>query len=153
MAEASKLFDSSGGPSKGNKQDAVNSAGMTIMKLMVQSKFSGGSAGGMGGLMSMASSITSVHQFMRLQPSAGQQIYVEKVYKLIRCDYSVQYGKFVTSLFLSAWHVGNCWECMMKTSFFKDDRHEVITGRHIWLSPARLREQYTPWGYALRNVL
>jgi len=60
MAEASKLFDKSGGTSHGNKQDAVNSAGLTIMKLMVQSKLSGGhttggkDSGGLGGLMSMA---------------------------------------------------------------------------------------------------
>lgn len=54
MAEASKLFDSSGGSSQGNKQDAINSAGMTIMKLMVQSKLGGG-GGGMGGLMSIVS--------------------------------------------------------------------------------------------------
>ena len=40
MAEALKLFDSSG--AKGNKQDAVNSAAMTMMKLMIQSKLSGG---------------------------------------------------------------------------------------------------------------
>jgi len=52
MAEASKLFDSSS--SQGNKQDAVNSAGMTIMKLLVQSKLGGGGGGGMGGLMSLA---------------------------------------------------------------------------------------------------
>lgn len=45
MAEALKLFDSSG--AQGNKQDAVNSAAMTMMKLMVQSKFSGsGTTGG-----------------------------------------------------------------------------------------------------------
>jgi hypothetical protein len=59
MAEASKLFDKSGGSAHGNKQDAVNSAGMTIMKLMVQSKFSGTTggkeSGGLGGLMSMVS--------------------------------------------------------------------------------------------------
>ena len=57
MAEASKLFDKSGGSSHGGKQDAVNSAGMTIMKLMVQSKFSGTTggkdSGGLSGLMSM----------------------------------------------------------------------------------------------------
>ena len=57
MAEASKLFDKSGGSAHGNKQDAVNSAGMTIMKLMVQSKFSGTTggkeSGGLSGLMSM----------------------------------------------------------------------------------------------------
>jgi len=58
MAEASKLFDSSGGSAQGNKQDAVNSAGLTIMKLFVQSKLGGGGGagvGGMGGLMSLAS--------------------------------------------------------------------------------------------------
>ena len=80
MAEASKLFDKSGGTSHGNKQDAVNSAGLTIMKLMVQSKFSGGhttggkDSGGLSGLMSMVSyspvSIRSgVHIFLRLANS------------------------------------------------------------------------------------
>jgi len=58
MAEASKLFDKHGGSTQGTKQDAVNSAGMTIMKLLVQSKFSGTTggkdSGGLGGLMSMA---------------------------------------------------------------------------------------------------
>ena len=59
MAEASKLFDQSGGASSGGKQDAVNGAAMTVTKLLVQSKFSsltgGGNSGGMGGLMSMVS--------------------------------------------------------------------------------------------------
>ena len=57
MAEATKLFDKSGGATSGNKQDAVNGAAMTVMKLMVQSKFSGavggGNSGGLGGLMSL----------------------------------------------------------------------------------------------------
>ncbi|KAG6827052.1 hypothetical protein H0H92_013369 [Tricholoma furcatifolium] len=59
MAEATKLFDSAGGGSSGNKQEAVNSAAMTVMKLMVQSKLSGfmggGNSGGLSGLLSMAS--------------------------------------------------------------------------------------------------
>jgi len=59
MAEASKLFDRSGGASSGNKQDAVNGAAMTVMKLMVQSKMSGmvggKDSGGLSGLMGMAS--------------------------------------------------------------------------------------------------
>jgi len=61
MAEASKLFDKSGGAASGNKQDAVNGAAMTVMKLLVQSKLSGGStggassSGGLGSMMSMAS--------------------------------------------------------------------------------------------------
>ncbi|THH02619.1 hypothetical protein EW026_g318 [Hermanssonia centrifuga] len=59
MAEASKLFDSAGGAASGNKQDAVNGAAMTVMKLLVQSKFSGttggGNSGGLGGLMGLAS--------------------------------------------------------------------------------------------------
>ncbi|KAH8099335.1 hypothetical protein BXZ70DRAFT_1009149 [Cristinia sonorae] len=59
MAEASKLFDKSGGTASGNKQDAVNGAAMTVMKLLVQSKFSattgGGDKGSLGGLMSLAS--------------------------------------------------------------------------------------------------
>ncbi|KAL4243077.1 Beta-flanking protein [Abortiporus biennis] len=58
MAEATKLFDKSGGASSGNKQDAVNGAAMTVMKLLVQSKFSGttggGSSGGLGQLMGLA---------------------------------------------------------------------------------------------------
>jgi branched-subunit amino acid transport protein AzlD len=57
MAEASKLFDRSGGASSGNKQDAVNGAAMTVMKLMVQSKMSGmvggKDSGGLSGLMGM----------------------------------------------------------------------------------------------------
>ncbi|KAA1467999.1 beta-flanking protein [Dentipellis sp. KUC8613] len=62
MAEASKLFDKSGGGSGGNKQDAVNGAAMTVVKLLVQSKFSGavgsGNSGGLGGLMTLASKFT-----------------------------------------------------------------------------------------------
>ncbi|EPQ60406.1 hypothetical protein GLOTRDRAFT_113054 [Gloeophyllum trabeum ATCC 11539] len=58
MAEATQLFDSKGAVS-GNKQDAVNSAAMTVMKLLVQSKFSGttggGNSGGLGSLMGLAS--------------------------------------------------------------------------------------------------
>ena len=57
MAEASKLFDQSGGGSQGGKQDAVNGAAMTVTKLLVQSKFSGMTggkdSGGLGGLASM----------------------------------------------------------------------------------------------------
>lgn len=65
MAEATKLFDKSGGAASGNKQDAVNGAAMTVMKLLVQSKFSGGgstggsNSGGLGQLTSLAS------QFMK----------------------------------------------------------------------------------------
>lgn len=55
MAEATKMFDKSGGAKQGDKQDAVNSAAMTIMKLLIQSKFSGGTTGGKdsGGLGSL----------------------------------------------------------------------------------------------------
>ncbi|EMD41906.1 beta-flanking protein [Gelatoporia subvermispora B] len=57
MAEASKLFESAGGAASGNKQDAVNGAAMTVMKLIVQSKFSGaiggGNSGGLSGLMGL----------------------------------------------------------------------------------------------------
>lgn len=60
MAEASKLFDKSGGTTSGNKQDAVNGAAMTVMKLFVQSKMGGGSSttggsdsGGLGQLFKM----------------------------------------------------------------------------------------------------
>jgi len=59
MAEASKLFDQSGGAASGSKQDVVNGAAMTVMKLLVQSKFSnmmgGGNSGGLSGLMGLAS--------------------------------------------------------------------------------------------------
>ncbi|KAF8633005.1 hypothetical protein AX15_001602 [Amanita polypyramis BW_CC] len=60
MAEASKLFDKSEGGTSGSKQDAINGAAMTVMKLLVQSKFSGGTvggsnSGGLAGLMSLAS--------------------------------------------------------------------------------------------------
>ncbi|PPQ71469.1 hypothetical protein CVT26_011248 [Gymnopilus dilepis] len=58
MAEASKLFDQAGGAASGNKQDAVNGAAMTVMKLLVQSKFSGtiggGDSGGLSSLMGLA---------------------------------------------------------------------------------------------------
>ncbi|EKM84452.1 hypothetical protein AGABI1DRAFT_144375 [Agaricus bisporus var. burnettii JB137-S8] len=58
MTEAVKLFDQSGGQVLGNKQDAVNGAAVTVMKLLVQSKFSGsGTIGGKdsGGLGSLRS--------------------------------------------------------------------------------------------------
>ncbi len=61
MAEATKLFDKSGGKVSGNKQDAANGAAMTIMKLLVQSKFSGAgttggkNSGGLSGLLSLVS--------------------------------------------------------------------------------------------------
>lgn len=57
MSEASKLFDSAGGSASGNKQDAVNGAAMTVMKLLVQSKFTnaigGENSGGISGLVGM----------------------------------------------------------------------------------------------------
>ncbi|KEP52883.1 putative beta-flanking protein [Rhizoctonia solani 123E] len=56
MSEASKLFESQGSKS-GQKQDAVNGAAMTIMKLLVQSKTGSGAtnAGGndLGSLLSL----------------------------------------------------------------------------------------------------
>lgn len=66
LSEASKLFDKSGGAAGGQKQDAVNSAGLTIMKLIMKSQMSGAfgagpatagtsSGGGLGQLMGMAS--------------------------------------------------------------------------------------------------
>lgn len=68
MAEATKLFDKSGGAASGNKQDAVNGAAMTVMKLLVQSKFSGAgttggsNSGGLSGLLSLVSSTFSLFQ-------------------------------------------------------------------------------------------
>lgn len=59
MSEASQLFDASGGASSGNKQDAVNGAASTVMKLLVQSKVNsftgGGNSGGLGSIMGLAS--------------------------------------------------------------------------------------------------
>jgi len=60
MSEASKLFDSQGSAS-GQKQDAINGAVMTVMKMVVQSKMGGapttggGNSGGLGSLMGLAS--------------------------------------------------------------------------------------------------
>ncbi|KAK0465620.1 uncharacterized protein EV420DRAFT_1637744 [Desarmillaria tabescens] len=61
MAEATKLFEKSGGAASGNKQDAVNGAAMTVMKLFVQSKMGGSTtgganSGGLSGLLSLVSS-------------------------------------------------------------------------------------------------
>ena len=56
MAEAAKLFGQSGGAASGNKQDAVNGAAMTAMKLFVQSNKSGG----LTGLINKASSFPNV---------------------------------------------------------------------------------------------
>ena len=72
MAEASKLFDSAGGAASGNKQDAVNGAAMTVMKLLVQSKFGGagssviggGNSGGLGSLMSLVGHFTPLARFL-----------------------------------------------------------------------------------------
>lgn len=57
MSEASKLFDQSGGSAGGNKQDAVNSAGMMVMKMLLKSQLSGsaGTGGGVSQLLGMAS--------------------------------------------------------------------------------------------------
>lgn len=67
MAEASKLFDKSGGAASGNKQDAVNGAAMTVMKLLVQSKFSGSTtggkdSGGLSGLVGLVSAFRHLHK-------------------------------------------------------------------------------------------
>ena len=69
MAEASKLFDSAGGAASGNKQDAVNGAAMTAMKLLVQSKFGGGvmgggNSGGLGSLMGLVSAVISTRYYL-----------------------------------------------------------------------------------------
>ncbi|KAK8847394.1 hypothetical protein IAR55_005252 [Kwoniella newhampshirensis] len=58
MSEAAKLFDQSGGAASGNKQDAVTSAGQTIMKMYLKSQVTGmmggGNSGGLSSLMGMA---------------------------------------------------------------------------------------------------
>ncbi|EGO31282.1 beta-flanking protein [Serpula lacrymans var. lacrymans S7.9] len=65
MAEASKLFDKSGGGSGGSKQDAINGAAMTVMKLVVQSKLGGttggSNSGGIGSLMGLGFQIHVNH--------------------------------------------------------------------------------------------
>jgi len=62
MGEATKLFNSSGGGASGNKQEVINNAVQTVMKLMLQSKMGagaggagGGQAGGLSSLLGMAS--------------------------------------------------------------------------------------------------
>ncbi|WWD21486.1 hypothetical protein CI109_105972 [Kwoniella shandongensis] len=59
MSEAAKLFDQSGGAASGDKQDAVTSAGQTIMKMLLKSQMTGmmggGNSGGLSSLMGMAS--------------------------------------------------------------------------------------------------
>lgn len=81
MAEASKLFDKSGGTSSGNKQDAVNGAAMTVMKLLVQSKFSGGttgggSSGGLGGLMGLVRVDQRLLPALLIDVHAGIEVHV-----------------------------------------------------------------------------
>ena len=65
------MFDKSGGTASGNKQDAVNGAAMTVMKLLVQSKFSGGTtggsdSGGLGSLMGLVSFFCGSGTYARL---------------------------------------------------------------------------------------
>lgn len=49
ISEAAKMFDKSGGAATGNKQDAVNSAGQTVMKLLLKNQVSGVSQSNWGG--------------------------------------------------------------------------------------------------------
>lgn len=56
MQEAAKLFNQSGGASSGTQQDAVNSAGQTVMKLILKNQVSGMmGGGGSSGISSMLS--------------------------------------------------------------------------------------------------
>ena len=90
MAEATKLFDKSGGGVSGNKQDAVNGAAMTVMKLLVQSKLSGavggGNSGGLGGLMSLVGDLSlylySFDMDPRLQNSYNLNMPIECLRKI-----------------------------------------------------------------------
>jgi hypothetical protein len=91
MSEASSLFDKQGAAG-GNKQDAVNSAAMTVMKLLVQSKFGGGAmgggnSGGMGSLMGMVRPIC-------VDPCTGLMLCVtgDEVHVKNRHAESVLYG-------------------------------------------------------------
>ena len=82
MAEASSLFDQHGGGSQGSKQDAVNGAAMTVMKLLVQSKFGGGimgggNSGGLGSLMGLVSHNLGSKQPQTLaQSDTGVKVFV-----------------------------------------------------------------------------
>ena len=81
MAEATKLFDKSGGAASGSKQDAVNGAAMTVMKLFVQSKFSsavgGSDSGGLSSMMGLVSSfLCVVHTDELITVMLGFEIYV-----------------------------------------------------------------------------
>ena len=67
MSEAAKLFDKKGASASGDKQDAVNGAAMTVVKLLVQSKLSGGgssttvggsNSGGLGQLLSLVRNLS-----------------------------------------------------------------------------------------------
>ena len=72
MAEASKLFDKSGGSASGNKQDAVNGAAMTVMKLLIQSKFSGTTGGKeSGGISQLLSLVSCTVLYVLLRCSFG----------------------------------------------------------------------------------
>jgi hypothetical protein len=48
VSEAAKMFDQSGGAASGGKQDAMNSAGQTVMKLLIKNQVSGVSQGAIG---------------------------------------------------------------------------------------------------------
>ena len=101
MAEAAKLFDQKSSGASGTKQEAVNSAGMTIMKLLVQSKssgFIGGSnSGGLSGVMGLVSLSSPPWKrqssyYHRLPTSCKQlAAYIRTVYFLL-CneDYNIE---------------------------------------------------------------
>jgi hypothetical protein len=78
MSEASNLFEQSGA-SSGNKQQAVSSAAMTVVKLLVQSKFSGmiggGNSGGLGSLMSVVRVLISPLEFV-FTCALGRQLHM-----------------------------------------------------------------------------
>ena len=84
MAEATKLFDKSGA-SSGNKQDAVNGAAMTVMKLLVQSKFSGATGGGdSGGLSSLMGLVSDIELLIR-----QSHIHTEPIRRPSFCEHNV----------------------------------------------------------------
>jgi hypothetical protein len=90
MAEATKMFDKTGG--SGNKQEAVNGAAMTAMKLLVQSKLGGSPFGGgsnSGGLSGLASLVCIQHFVDRSclnNYNSGGQVFVRpKFLCKIRC--------------------------------------------------------------------
>jgi hypothetical protein len=104
MSEASKLFDKSGGAASGNKQDVVNGAAMTAVKLFVQSKaksyIGGGNSGGVSGLMGLVSRFFLAMVFNRLTGDLGFEIYVKTLKTLNVHTMMLERNKWMTLYYI-----------------------------------------------------